>query len=120
MRGKKIRVISAFVFGFVAAWALSGNHAFGAEKGTLYAGTAKVNVTPKTPVPMSGYGSRKDPFKGVHDDIFARAVVFGDGVRKAAVISVDVIGFSHDFWKKITERLERETGIEQKYIRLSP
>ena len=118
MRGKKIRVIGILVFMFVAVWTLSGYHAFGAEKGTLSAGTAKVNITPKTPIPMSGYASRKDPFKGVHDEIFARVVVFSDGVRKAAIISVDVIGFSHDFWKQITERLERETGIEQRCIML--
>ncbi|MCE5249786.1 neutral/alkaline non-lysosomal ceramidase N-terminal domain-containing protein [bacterium] len=91
---------------------------YGAPKNVLSAGCAKVNITPRTPIPMSGYASRKDPFKGVHDELFARAVVFGDGEHKAAIITADIIGLSHDFWKKTTERIERETGIRQEYIML--
>ena len=84
---------------------------FAAETGTMKAGAAKIDITPETPIPMSGYGGRKEPFKGIHDNIYARAVVFDDGDIKAVVISADVIGFSHDFRKKLTDRLARETGI---------
>jgi len=93
-------------------------HADGTSQ--LSAGMAKVNITPKTPIPMSGYGSRKDPFTGVHDDIFSRVVVFSDGGNKAAIIAADVIGLSHEFWEKFTDRLERETGIRKEFIMLAP
>lgn len=85
----------------------------------LRAGAAKVLITPQTPVPMSGYGSRKGPFKGVHDDIFARAVVISDGVNKAAIISAEVIGFSHSFWEDCTTLISNKTGIRPEYILLS-
>ncbi|MBN1290516.1 MAG: neutral/alkaline non-lysosomal ceramidase N-terminal domain-containing protein [Candidatus Latescibacteria bacterium] len=90
-----------------------------AEKANLSAGVAKVNITPQTPIPMSGYGSRKDPFQGVHDDIFARSAVFSDGTKKAVLLSVDVIGFSHSYWEKTTKRIENETGIPQQNILLA-
>ncbi|MCK4965474.1 hypothetical protein KAS50_00505, partial [bacterium] len=60
------------------------------SRNTLSAGTAKINITPLTPIPMSGYGGRKDPYKGVHDELFARVIVFSDGERKAAILSADL------------------------------
>ncbi|MBN2314664.1 MAG: neutral/alkaline non-lysosomal ceramidase N-terminal domain-containing protein [Sedimentisphaerales bacterium] len=83
-------------------------------------GSAKINITPKKPIPMSGYGSRKDPFKGVHDELFARAIVIGDGTRKAAIVSVDVIGLSHDAFQKVTDRIKEVSGIEPDHVLLCP
>jgi len=83
------------------------------------AGAAKVLITPEIPIPMSGYGSRKAPFKGVHDDIFARAVVVSDGEHKAALLSAEVIGFSNAFWEECTGLISKETGIDQDYILLT-
>jgi hypothetical protein len=68
---------------------------------------------------MSGYGGRKEPFKGVHDEIFARAVVFGDGTQLAAVITTDLIGLSHDFWEATTQRLSSEAGIQPDHVLLT-
>ena len=89
------------------------------ELRALSAGVAKVKITPATPIPMSGYDSRKEPFKGVHDDIFARVVVLSDGIIKAAIISVDVIGFSHEFWEDLTGRIEGETGVSREAVFLA-
>ena len=87
---------------------------------TFSVGVAKINITPSTPVVMSGYSGRPDPFKGVNDSLFAVATVFDDGVNKAAIIVADLIGFSHDSWEELTNRIESEVGIQQKYILLSP
>jgi neutral ceramidase len=88
-------------------------------KNTFYAGTSKIKITPEVPIPMSGYGSRTAPFKGVHDDLFARVIVFSDGINKAVLISADLIGFSNSFWEEITLRLTKETGIKREYVLLS-
>lgn len=85
----------------------------------LLAGTAKIIITPGKPIPMSGYGGRKDPFKGVHDDIYARIVVFSDGTNKAALISTELIGISNVFWLDVTEAIEKKTGIKKEFIFLS-
>lgn len=93
--------------------------AFPALRNSLMAGTAKINITPRTPIPMSGYGGRNDPFKGIHDDLFARAIVLGDGRNKAVIISMELIGVSNTFWKDVTEALEKKTGIKKEFVLLS-
>lgn len=90
-----------------------------APKDGLLAGVAKVNITPEAPIPMSGYGGREAPFKGVHDDIFARVLVVSNGENKAAIISVEVIGISNSFWEECTALITKETGIPKEYILLS-
>src|SRR6185436_14068520 len=86
---------------------------------SLMAGTAKVNITPRTPIPMSGYGGRTDPFKGVHDELFARVIVLSDGKNKVALISTDLIGISNAFWSDVTDALEKKTGIRREFVLLS-
>ncbi len=85
----------------------------------MLAGTATINITPLTPIPMSGYGDRDDPFKGIHDSLYATAVVFSDGSMRAALITADIIGFSHSFSMETIARIEKATGIQQDYILLT-
>lgn len=82
------------------------------------AGTATVNITPQLPVPMSGYASRDQPSKGVHDEIFARAFVFDDGENKACIIQADVIGFAFEFADEVNLEIEKKTGIPKESIML--
>ena len=96
-----------------------GTNVSAAGKNNLKVGTSKVLITPKTPIPMAGYSGRKGPFKGVHDDLYARVIVFSDGVNKAATITNEIIGHSSALWDEITTRIEKETGIKKDYILLS-
>jgi neutral ceramidase len=89
------------------------------EINDISAGIAMINITPETSIPMSGYGSRKDPFEGIHDSIFARAIVFSDGTNKAVVVSAEIIGLSDFFVDDITKRIEQETGIRRDHILMS-
>ena len=82
----------------------------------LQAGAAKVIITPQTPIPMSGYGGRNEPFKGVHDDVYARIVVFNDGKNKAAIISAEIVGISNTFWQEVTEAIEKKYGIKKEFV----
>ena len=81
------------------------------ENITLKVGVAKTNITPQTPVPMSGYGSRDEVFKGIHDSLYATAVVFDDGNQKAVLVTADLIGFSNQFCKETTDMIEKAAGI---------
>lgn len=82
--------------------------------GTLRAGAAKVDITPPADaaVPMSGYASRKEGFKGIHDRIYARAIVVSDGVRDAAIVSLELIGVPNTLWEQVSQRVAKETGIQ--------
>jgi len=82
----------------------------------IKAGTSKVIITPAEPVRMSGYAARSEPFKGVHDDIFASAVVFDNGLIKTCIITADVIGFSHEYVDETKSMIEKETGISVENI----
>src|SRR5688572_7620180 len=88
------------------------------SKPTLLAGAATINITPTVPVPMSGYANRSEPSKGVHDEIFARALVFDDGMTKACVIQADLIGFSFEFVDEINTTIEKQTRIPRANIML--
>jgi len=93
--------------------------ALAAALNALKVGTAKVKITPTTPIPMSGYGGRNDPFKGVHDELYGRVIVFSDGVNKAATITTELVGLSDQFWDDLTTRIEKATGIKKDFILLS-
>ncbi len=92
-----------------------------AEQGSLRAGAAKVDITPAADaaLQMSGYANRTAGFKGIHEDLNVRAIVVDDGSVQAAVISCEIIGLSHAFWEKMTERITRETGIVRDNIILA-
>jgi hypothetical protein len=91
------------------------------EFGTLRAGAAKVDITPSADaaVPMSGYASRQEGFKGIHDRIYARAIVVSDGVRHAALVSWELIGVPTALWEQLSERIAKETGIQPEYLQLT-
>lgn len=80
------------------------------------AGAAKINITPGTPVRMSGYAGRSEPFSGVHDSIYATALVFQNGQSRIAVVAADVIGFSHPFVDETKLKIIKATGIASDQI----
>ena len=88
--------------------------------GRVSVGVARINITPSVPVVMAGYASRTEPFKGVNDELYATATVFDDGVKRAVIITAEVLGFSHESWKELAERIEHEAGIQKKYVLLAP
>ncbi len=107
-------IIAVLIFSFILP--LYGQHV---EQDGLFAGVSKINITPQTPIPMSGYGARKDPFKGVHDSIYVTATVFSDGIHKAAVITSDVLYFYYPFYDETVKKIEEVTGIKKEYVLLS-
>jgi hypothetical protein len=61
----------------------------------LQVGFGEVDITPKLgdrPVYMAGFGQNRKATK-VNDPLFARVVVFKDGKKKIALVSVDLVGF---------------------------
>ena len=83
-----------------------------AQEAEWKVGLARVKVTPQQPVFMSGYASRNKPFEGVHDDLFAKALVLEDAAgTRAVLVTTDLIGFSAAIGNPIRERIAKETGI---------
>jgi neutral ceramidase len=89
------------------------------NENTLLAGASRINITPTTPIRMSGYGNRDESFKGVHDSLYVTATVFSNGSEKSVIITADLIGFTHDFCEATMSKIESEAGIKKEFILLS-
>lgn len=99
-----------------------------AETQSLEAGTAKRKVTPPVWVPYltsSGNGTNA-PFSGVHDDLYARAVVFDNGQNALAVLAVDSIGYDNavlgpgrNFTRLLRECIAQKTGLKPEAVMLA-
>ena len=83
-----------------------------AQEAEWKVGLARVKITPEQPVFMSGYASRNRPYEGVHDDLYAKALVLEDAAgNRAALVTSDLIGFTAKVATPIRERIAKETGI---------
>lgn len=74
----------------------------------LEAGVARVDLTPPPELnaALGGYGERmSEPAEGVHDRIFAKALVISDGSKRFALVTADVLAFPPPVKPAIAERL---------------
>jgi hypothetical protein len=110
---------SKFVFIFLLFFIFDSYESYSAEKSTLYAGVSKVNITPKTPIPIAWHAGKNMVYEGIHDEVFIRAIVFSDGKTKAALITADASEFSSSFDDEMFKRIEKEVGIPQDNILIS-
>ncbi|MFO0926408.1 MAG: neutral/alkaline non-lysosomal ceramidase N-terminal domain-containing protein [Gemmataceae bacterium] len=105
-----VALVSLAVLG--VAVAVSGRE--GPAEG-LQVGFAAADVTPTVdpkgkPVYLAGFGSNRRA-TGVHDPLFARAVVFRDRGTRVAFVSVDVVGLFHDLVERVRKRLPGFTHV---------
>ncbi len=78
--------------------------------GLLSPAAETVRVGFGKPVYMAGFGQNRIA-KGVHDPLVARAVVFQDGGRKLALVSIDVVGFFYPNVVAVREKLPGFTYV---------
>ena len=90
----------------------------------LRAGAARVSITPDVkarPIPLGGYAARKAmPATGIHDLVYARALVLADGNAKAAIVSLDLCFLPANVKTEVAKRLAAgDTGIDAAHLFLS-
>ncbi len=90
----------------IAAAALSGS----VRGQSLRAGAAQVRVTPDSPQPLAGYFHERLS-TGVHDDLWAKALVLDDGEKRAAIVACDVIQVPGEVARRARERIAAATAI---------
>jgi neutral ceramidase len=86
---------------------------------TLMAGAGKMNITPPFGCEMSGFVARQGNSVGIHDELWARALVIDDGRRKIALVTADLIGIDRSLLAKVREALTQWTDIEPEALILS-
>ncbi len=89
--------------------------AFGAE---LKMGVAAVRITPPLGAPMAGYyhGRAGD---GVHDDLFAKAIVLDDGKTRVALVACDIVSLSNSVVTQARKHIADSTGIPAGHVMIS-
>ena len=79
---------------------------WGAEAGALRVGAARVDITPAADagLPMSGYASRTQGFKGIHDNIYVRAIILDDGTTQAVLVAWELLCVPNQVWAETSQR----------------
>jgi neutral ceramidase len=82
--------------------------------GEFKAGVARRDVTPPKGGKLYGYGARGDDVStGVHDPLYAKAVVMSDGNVRLAIVTLDLGSMPAANTTRLREAIVRPTGIDQ-------
>jgi len=105
--------VSLLLVACAPAWAAKPNDASPGRSafGRLRAGAARVAITPDAADPqyLAGYDQNR-LMRGVHDDIWARAVYLTDGTNQLVLASLDLIGLLKTDIDQIVTAVAPEVG----------
>ncbi len=80
-------------------------------------GTARIKITPESPMCMAGYASRDRPAEGTLADLWAKALVLEDAAENRAVlVTVDLIGVSREFCTSVCDTLKERHGLKRRQV----
>jgi neutral ceramidase len=96
--------------------ALESEHLVCAAESHLRAGAARKSIVPPFPTQMGGFTDRVKNFEGVHDELFARALVLDDGATKVVFIGSDLMAIDAELVRLAREQITRATGIPASHI----
>lgn len=85
----------------------------------LMAGTGKLIITPPFDSELSGFVARESRCRGVHDHLYARALVLADGKEKIVLVSVDLIGVDAKLLSKVRAKVAELTDLDPSAVVLS-
>lgn len=81
----------------------------------LEIGVARVKITPPLGIPLAGQYYERGA-EGVHDDLYARALVIQKDNSKVAIVSCDLIEVTADLVSEVRSQVEKTTGIDADHI----
>jgi hypothetical protein len=87
----------------------------------LHASSIEANVAVKKLTPplemgytLGGYGARMSkPAEGIHDDIWAKALVLDKGGKKYAIVTLDILGLPPNVKPRVIEKLNLPDWTEE-------
>jgi neutral ceramidase len=84
---------------------------------TLRAGLAKVDITPRGPIWMSGYAARTHPSEGVLSRLWAKALAIESSPRERIVIvSTDLVGIPRELSDEVAAKLKKQYGLNRSQL----
>jgi neutral ceramidase len=97
--------------------ALSVSRQLVAAEPTLLAGAAETVVTPAAEGTFL-IGPLK-PSTGIHDDLYARALVLADGDTRVALVTLDYLGFDFAYNDVLVASVSQASGIPPEHIMIN-
>lgn len=88
------------------------------ETAGLMIGVGRSVITPFLDVPMAGYYYPRSA-DGVHDDLYAKAVIFDDGRDQIVLIACDVVEIPRAVAEKARERIAQQLKIPAGHVLIS-
>ena len=89
----------------------------GPTQAELRVGTAKVDITPPAGVKMYGYGARgSNVSTGVHDRLYAKALVLADRTQTAAWVTMDLGYVDTRLTKDIHAAISKVLGFDDVFL----
>ncbi len=86
----------------------------------LQAGAAKVDITPREPLRLSGYSNRKEPYQRIEQKLWVRALVLQPAEGKPhALVTVDTIGVPGKLTARVATEAEKRFGIPRRGLVVS-
>jgi hypothetical protein len=90
------------------------------KKADWKAGAAKVNITPRHFMWLSGYGARTKPAEGKHTELWAKALALqAPGGEPHLLLTMDLVGIPRELADAVCKRLHEKQGIRRRSVILS-
>ncbi len=85
-----------------------------------WAGLARADVTPDSPVRLTGYAARPSVSTGAAQRIWTKALALGgEGGSPALWLTLDNCGLTREVWVELRDRITRRTGVPPERIVLT-
>ena len=85
----------------------------------LLAGIGKVDITPKSDVPLSGPVGGGGQATKIHDRLYARAIALKDGKTTIVLCVADITIIASDLHNRIRELVHGRTGLPKNHLLVS-
>jgi neutral ceramidase len=85
----------------------------------LTAGFSRVCISPPVGAPLAGFAAREGVSQGIHDDLFARALILANEEVVVALVSVDLLALSVDFVNRVRIGIRQRTGIPPEAVMIA-
>ncbi len=79
-------------------------------------GVCKQCISTTLPVHLTGFGNPNRKFTGVHDDIYAAALVLEEQGKQVAIVTADVLGFDRKRLQYIRRLIAERTNLAEDAI----